>query len=67
LALHVTKLGLGNEETKETALYANWPSGEAQTFVSAGSNPACATEDVYVQKAADGIGGHEQRPVRLAV
>ena len=30
------------------ARYANWLSGEAQTFVSAGSNPACATSRVVL-------------------
>ena len=34
------------------ARYANWLSGEAQTFVSAGSNPACATFWVVVLAAA---------------
>jgi hypothetical protein len=30
------------------ARYANWLSGEAQTFVSAGSTPACATDRVVL-------------------
>ncbi len=34
------------------ARYANWLSGEAQTFVSAGSTPACATDWVVLLVAA---------------
>ena len=34
------------------ARYANWLSGEAQTFVSAGSTPACATDRVVLLVAA---------------
>ena len=33
------------------ARYANWLSGEAQTFVSAGSTPACATNWVVLSAA----------------
>jgi hypothetical protein len=33
------------------ARYANWLSGEAQTFVSAGSTPACATDRVVLSAA----------------
>ena len=34
------------------ARYANWLSGEIQTFVSAGSTPACATDRVVLLVAA---------------
>ena len=39
------------------ARYANWLSGEAQNFVSAGSTPACATRDASV--------GHRQAQVAV--
>src|SRR5688572_15853077 len=41
---------LGNENL--SARYANWQSDEAQTFVTAGSTPACATRWVVFLAAA---------------
>ena len=63
------------------ARYANWLSGEIQTFVSAGSTPACATDRVVLLVAAckavvkNKRGGRREvqflhnpmRPVRLSV
>ena len=39
------------QRNMNTARYANWLSGEAQTFVSAGSTPACATDRVVLSAA----------------
>jgi len=44
--------GFKSRRGRLTARYANWQSGEPQTFVTAGSTPACATQWVVLFTAA---------------